>query len=160
VKTSEWKGALSVMHVASGLFLTVSGGNRELSGNSLAAGSSYAGPDLSYWHLIGGLSVNHFGFGRTVLFGEYGEASGGLAQASYLGVMTGHDTVSDNDITYWGLGVTQHIDAASLELFIAYKNFSVDAHGFTGGFAVLNTGSAAGGAADFSTVLTGMRINF
>jgi hypothetical protein len=106
------------------------------------------------------VSQNWFGFGRTTLFAEYGEASGGLAQAAYLGVMTGHDAVSDNDITYWGLGVTQHIDAAAMEIFAAYKNYSLDAHGFTGGSAVLNTGSAAGGTADFSAVIVGTRINF
>jgi hypothetical protein len=161
VKTSEWKGALSVLHVASGLFLTGSAGTRELSGTSTGvAGSAYAGPDLNYWHLIGGISQNFFGIGRTVLFGEYGESSGGLAQAAYLGIMASHDITSDNDFTYWGLGITQNIDAASMEVFVTYKNFSLDAHGFTGGADVLNTGSAAGGASDMSTVMVGTRINF
>jgi hypothetical protein len=160
VKTSEWKGALSIMHVATGLFVTGSGGSRELDGVSTVAGTAYAGPDLTYWHLIGGISQNFFGIGRTVLFGEYGESRGGLAQAAFLGVMAGHDTVTDNTVTYWGLGVTQNIDAAAMELFIAYKNFSLDATGFTGGFSVLNNGNAAGGASDFQTVIVGTRINF
>jgi hypothetical protein len=47
-----------------------------------------------------------------------------------------------------------------MEVFLAYKNYSLDASGFTGGFTVLNTGSAAGGAADFSAVIVGTRVNF
>jgi len=157
LKSTEWKGAISVMHVASGLFTTFSAGRRELEGSRTpAAGTAYVGPDLEYWHVISGISQNFFGIGRTTLFSEYGESSGGLAQSSFIANSAVHDFVSDNTVTYWGLGVTQNIDAAAMEVFVAYKNYSLDATGFQGGFGVLNNG----GAADFSTVIGGMRINF
>ncbi|HRD78085.1 MAG TPA: porin [Hyphomicrobiaceae bacterium] len=153
--SEEIKGALSVMHVATGLFATFSAGNREVSGG-LPAPGAYVGPDVRYWHLTGGISNNFTGIGRTVLFGEYGEHKGGLAQSAFFASTTTHDSVSDSKVTVWGLGITQHVDAAAMELFIAYKNFSLDATGFNAANAHLN----GGGAADFSMVLVGTRINF
>jgi hypothetical protein len=58
----------------------------------------------------------------------------------------------------WGVGITQHIDSAAMEIFATYKNFSLEADGFTGANASLNKG--ADGVADFQTVIVGTRINF
>ena len=154
-KTTDIKGAISVMHVATGLFATFSAGNREIEGGRPLPGV-YTGPDLRYWHVIAGISNNFTGIGRTVLFGEYGEHKGGLAQSAHFGLVTAHDLVSDSKVTAWGIGVTQHVDAAAMELFITYKHFELDATGFTGANAFLNNG----GAADFSMVIVGTRINF
>ncbi|HRD78556.1 MAG TPA: porin [Hyphomicrobiaceae bacterium] len=172
--SEEIKGALSVLHLSTGLFATISAGKRELSGGSprpLTGGgpgfefATNPTPDLTYWHLIAGISSNHFGIGRTVLFGEYGEHKGGLAQSQFMSNTGGcnpttgtllHDCTSNSKVTYWGLGVTQHIDAAAMELFLTYKNYSLDASGFAAGNAHLNNG----GAADFSAVIIGTRINF
>ena len=34
--------------------------------------------------------------------------------------------IVDSDSEVWGLGVVQHIDAASMELFLSYRNYSAE----------------------------------
>jgi len=143
-KTNDLKGSASILHVSSGLFLTGAAGSRELD----AAG--YVGPDLKWWYLSGGISQNFFGVGKTVLFGEYIESEGGLEQASFIssGVMGEWD---DTKVTQWGIGITQHLDAAAMELFLTYKNYQFD--GFSSATGIKE-------AADFQAVIAGTKINF
>jgi hypothetical protein len=187
VKASDIKGSASVLHVPTGLFLSGAGGVRELDGSQSAAnpGEKYSGPDLTWWYLSGGISQNFFGIGSTVLFGEYLESKGGLEQAAFLsntrntgvaaaggiagpaaGTVTdslGYSSntpgaTSSSTVNMWGLGITQHIDAAAMELFATYKNYSLEATGFTGTNASLNKG--VNGVSDFQTVIVGTRISF
>jgi len=164
VKSSEIKGSASILHVPTGLFVSAAGGQRELDG---VAGGPYVGPDLRWWYVSGGISQNFFGVGRTVLFGEYLDSRGGLEQTQFLtgtaaSDASGYDPntvfASGSTTNMWGVGITQHIDAAAMELFATYKNYSLDANGFTGANASLNSG--ANGVADFQTVIVGTRINF
>ncbi|MGE0768350.1 MAG: porin [Hyphomicrobiaceae bacterium] len=178
VKSSDIKGSASILHVPTGLFVTGAGGIRKLDGENSPGNAltSYDGPDLGWWYVSGGISQNFFGVGKTVLFGEYLESKGGLEQAAFLGNTTNTSVTggvtnstgyvsntlatgsSSSTVNMWGVGITQHIDAAAMELFATYKNFSLDASGFTGTNASLNNG--ANGVADFQTVIVGTRINF
>ena len=95
--------------------------------------------EANFWYVAAGVRKNFFGFGDTVLFGEYGNhndfvKSVNLALAS--------------DVTNWGIGVNQYIDAAAMEVFLVYKNFSADL--------------SAGGQEiqDFNAVIGGARVNF
>ncbi len=167
VKSTDIKGSASILHVATGLFVSGAAGQRELEGSFgiPAAATAYAGPDLTWWYLSGGISQNFFGIGRTVLFGEYLNSEGGLEQSAFLStannnylfneVQTGTST---SEVNMWGIGITQHVDAAAMEIFATYKNYSLEATGFTGAAASLN--SNAGGVSDFQTVIVGTRINF
>lgn len=139
-KVSEIKGSASVLHVASGLFLTGAAGQRELDGSGTAGV-----PDAQFWYLAGGIRKNFFGFGDTVLFGEYAEHKGGLAQATFFNAAVAHP--GDSKVTNWGLGVNQYIDAAAMEVYLTYKNFELDAPGFVP-------------LEDFQAVIGGARINF
>ncbi len=160
VKVTDLKGSSSVLHVATGLFLTSAWGQREIDGGS--PGIAYNGQDLKFWYLSGGLRRNFFGIGDTVLFAEYSESKGGLAQANFLGTSSGCGTAAlgfndcSSKVTHWGLGVTQYIDAAAMEVFATYKNYEIDAVGFGAANATLNNG----GANDISVFVIGSRINF
>jgi len=145
-KTSDLKGSASILHVASGLFLTGAAGNRELD----AVG--YVGPDLKWWYLSGGISQNFFGVGKTVLYGEYIESEGGLEQANFISAGVMGDWF-DSKVTQWGVGITQHLDAAAMELFLAYKNYQFDGYYDYGAGGVKE-------AADFQAVIAGTKINF
>ncbi len=164
VKSTEVKGSLSLMHVPSGLFVTGSAGNRELEGTSGGTpATAYAGPDLRYWHLAGGVSQNFFGIGKTVLFGEYGEHKGGLAQTSFLGASTGtvqcaNATGCDSTVNNWGVGLVQYVDAAALELFATYKVFSLETNSFAAANGSLNSGRD--GVSDIQLFMVGTKINF
>jgi len=166
VKSKELKGSASVLHVPTGLFLTGAMGRRELSGDvtgGTAIGTNpYAGPDNRFWWLSGGIAKNHFGIGNTVLYGEYGEHKGGLAQVAAISVGTtaanasGLSLTEDNKVTQWGLGIVQNIDAAAMEVFLAYKNYKLDYAG--------SLGTTAAGVNnnfnDLSMVIVGTRIQF
>ena len=90
VKVTDFKGAASVLHVPTGLFLTGACGSRELDGIDVPAAARYTGPDLTFWYIRRCLRKNFFGIGNTVLFAEYGETEGGLAQANFLGTSSAH----------------------------------------------------------------------
>jgi Gram-negative porin len=164
VKVTDLKGSASILHVGTGLFLTGAGGRREIEGSfTTNPAVTYSGPDLTFWYLAGGISQNFFGIGKTVLFGEYSVSKGGLEQGAFLATTTGYNTneggaKTSSEVTHWGLGVTQHVDAAAMEVFATYKNYSLDATGFTGANVTLNKGSS--GVSDIQAVIVGTRINF
>ncbi len=122
-KRSQLKGSASVLHVSTGLFANFAAGTTE---------EDVSGDEGDFWHLTVGLARNHFGIGNTVLFGEYGEHKG-IGQVG--------------TVTNWGIGVNQHINAANMEIFLTYKNFSYD-------------GSDITDANDLSIVLGGARVKF
>ena len=127
------------------------------------AAGQYNGPDLVYWHIAGGISQNFFGIGKTVFFGEYGEHKGGMAQSQFLNVVGSAtsgptwNTAADSTVTNWGLGLVQYVDAAAMELFATYKNYSFEGTGFLNTVnATLNTG----GVSDMQILMVGTKINF
>jgi hypothetical protein len=158
-KSSDLKGSASILHVPTGLFLTGAGGTREVSGDRLAGDrtSRYTGPDLKWWHLSGGVNKNFFGIGNTVLFGEYTQSEGGLEQSTFL---AGNAPAwANSDMTQWGLGINQYIDAAATEVFLTYKSFELDAM-YAGSGTGANAINAGRQSSEFSTVIAGMRVNF
>jgi predicted porin len=100
-------GSLSVLHVKSGLFATGFAGQRSF---------DYAGAvqdyDSTNWGVRAGVAKNWTGLGNTVVFGEYNF----------------FDNVKNNgkEAEVWGVGVIQNIDAAAMELFLSYKNYSTN----------------------------------
>jgi hypothetical protein len=163
VKSSDIKGSASILHVPSGLFVSGAGGQRQVEGTGDAP---YVGPDLRWWYISGGLSKNFFGVGKTVLFGEYLDSRGGLEQAQFMagtsdtntGYLPNTGLTSSSQANMWGVGITQHIDSAAMEIFATYKNFSLESDGFTGANFDLRDG--VDGVANFQTVIVGTRINF
>lgn len=117
-------GSASLLHLPSGLFVSASAGQRT---NRLVDGSEF---DEDTWSVRGGLSKDWFGIGKTVLYGEYHSWQ------------NGNNTGIDADI--WGVGVVQNIDAAAMELFLAYKNYSIN----------------QAGTEDINLVIIGSRIKF
>jgi hypothetical protein len=107
-----WLGSASVLHVGTGLFLTGAAGSREVDNSPTPV------TDANFWYLAGGIARNWTGLGNTVLFAEFSEHNDFLNQA--------FATVTSSDVTHWGIGVTQYVDAAAMEVFLVYKNFSLD----------------------------------
>jgi predicted porin len=92
-------GSLSILHVATGLFISGTGASIE---------SDIS--ETNYWSVRGGIAKNWFGIGNTVLYGEYHNA----------------ETTAVGTAETVGGGIVQNIDAASMELFLAYKHISTD----------------------------------
>jgi hypothetical protein len=160
LKAAELKGSASILHVASGLFLTGAWGNREWSGQQLP-GVNDNSKDTSFWYLSGGVARNFTGMGNTVIFGEYAEYDNGASNYVISGFQAPR---SSTTVTMWGVGVTQYIDNAAMELFATYKNFDLDIQrgfaltGFTQGPP--SAGVVMGAPKDLSVFMIGARMNF
>ncbi len=117
-KSTDLKGAFSIIHTPTGLFVTTSAGRREVENLQLDTGGATFNRDGNYWHIAAGVSRNFFGIGLTTLYGEYGNHSDMLA--------TLNTTIASSDATNWGLGINQTVDAAAMDVFLAYKHFEGD----------------------------------
>ncbi len=143
-------GAVSVMHVQSGLFVTASGAQRE-TGFSISGGaSSISAKDSQMWHVIAGIQRNWTGLGATTLYGEYHEAKDmvGFSTVNLAGI----DISSKANVM--GFGVVQAVDAAALDVWASYKQYSGDID------LTSNIGSGSLGVSDFSTVMAGVKLSF
>jgi len=169
-EVKAWGAGLSVLHVPSGLFAQ---------GHYLAADFSGTGStaywaqvankkDANQWLIQAGITKNWFGFGNTALFGEYSKntdwgAGNGPAGRSFASPVVGNGTtgvsingVTDTDMTVYGAGITQNIDAAATELYLNWRHFSADIN-CTGGTGCVN-GKAQ--TEDFDAVIGGARVKF
>jgi hypothetical protein len=161
-EVKAWGAGLSVLHVPSGLFAQ---GHYMAAEFSCGAGvSGYWGQtvdcksDAKQWLIQAGITKNWFGLGNTAIFGEYSKSTDwGAAKGAGrdFGVSTIPGAVAVNDVTsteltVWGIGITQNIDAAATELYLNYRHFSAD---ITAGGAGLPT-------EDFDAVIGGARVKF
>ena len=80
---------------------------------------------------------------------------------SGLGLMGARGVVVDSEMTWWGLGAVQTIDAAAMDLYIGYRRYSADA--IMGNSTVPAAGVAVqipGGLEDIWYIQAGARIQF
>jgi hypothetical protein len=135
-----YAGALSLMHVPSGLFaqghytkLTVK------AQNSLITGGFDPGKDAHRWDIQAGIAKNWFGLGNTVVYGEYGKHdnfkfSGDLYDCNGTttpGVgggtcnsLAAPTNLKGDELKFWGIGFVQNIDAAATELYVDWRRYS------------------------------------
>jgi hypothetical protein len=137
---SQVKGSASVLHVASGLFLTgayVRQYNDHLPGNQ---------PDTTLLYLQGGISKNWTGLGNTTVYGEWAEVQDALKATLTVGAdgQAAFGAVSAlGDANMWGIGINQAIDAAAMDVYLGYRSYSADA-----------------ASEDFTAVMGGARLKF
>ncbi|WP_072384929.1 porin [Hyphomicrobium sp. CS1BSMeth3] len=154
-------GALSVRHMPTGLFFTGAFGDRDYENTQTTVGG-VAGTardfSASFFYLSGGVARNFFGIGDTVMYGEYSEWKGASQDTGITTVSgpTGAGNVSaaglsGDKLTHWGVGIVQNVDAAAMEFWLAYKNYSLDSAQFN---------ATVGGAEDLHMFTAGTRIRF
>lgn len=134
-------------HISSGLFLYGAYG-KEWNDNTYAIAAITANqPSGDVWYLKAGLRQKWTSFGQTVLYGEYGERNDMFHPA--LSAFQ----VSGSNLTQWGLGAVQDLDAAAMSLWVNYKNYdpSFSGPGVPGVFDNLD---------DISVVTAGALISF
>ncbi len=169
-EVKAWGAGLSVLHVPSGLFAQGHYMAADFSGTGSTAywGQTTTGipvglqkKDANQWLIQAGITKNWFGFGNTALFGEYskstdwGAADGAgrnfAAPVGGFGATTvAVNNVTATDLTVWGLGITQNIDAAATELYLNYRHFSAD----------ITAGGSKVPTEDFDAVIGGARVKF
>lgn len=140
----HWLTSGSLMHVASGLFVAGTWTQYEYRGENpheifdLDLGRNR--PDTHLWWVNGGIQKNWTGWGATTFYGEYGHVEDGMTglianQAAVPGPGTllsglaplgANGVVVDSDMDWWGVGTVQKIDAAAMDLYLAYRQYSAD----------------------------------
>jgi predicted porin len=116
VDCNHWVAGASIMHVATGLF--VSGGYVDFTDNNRGAGIQSSD---EAWYVQGGIEQKFFALGKTTLFGEYGEQENGL-----INFLAG---TSGPTMSFWGLGLVQNVEAAAMDLYLFYRNLSSEVEG-------------------------------
>ena len=140
----KFVGSASILHMPTGLFLSAAAGQM----NNLATTLWPEGDTNKYFYVKSGLQRNLTGFGDTVFYGEYYQIQKDVVEANCPACWTpGVDATS----SMWGVGVVQHIDAAAMELYAAYRFY--DAPNGSSAFAPAVRG-------DFNMGQVGMRIRF
>ncbi|MBN8911223.1 MAG: hypothetical protein J0H65_04020 [Rhizobiales bacterium] len=134
-----------LQHVQSGLFLYGAYG-KEDNDNILATQAlTDAQPSGDVWYVKAGIRQKWTPLGATVLYGEYSERNDMYhPDLSSFGV-------TGSNLTQWGLGVVQEIDAAAMSLWLTYKNYDAS---FENGPAAIT------GLDDIDVVAAGAMISF
>jgi hypothetical protein len=105
-----------IQHVPTGLFLYGAYGK-----DYNYAVSQYSGKkDGDNFYLKAGIRQKWSPLGHTVLFGEYGENNDKQSIALW------NSGITSSNLSQWGLGVVQEIDAAAMSVWFVYRNFSAD----------------------------------
>jgi hypothetical protein len=103
---------------------------------------------------------------RATVYGEWGRFDRGtvglLANTAFPGLGPGADggfaasaVVIDSDVVWWGAGLVQTIDAATMDLYVAYRQYEAKA---TIGGGPAN--QIPGGLNDIWFIQAGARIRF
>ena len=60
-------------------------------------------------------------YGATVVYGEYGKNEDKFSNAQWVAGVTG------SELTQWGVGLVQEIDAAAMSLYLNYRHYEANA---------------------------------
>lgn len=115
----EVVGSFSAIHEPTGLFLTVAGGGRNWS-ETPVAGVELLGE--KYFYIKSGLLRRWFALGDTSIYGEYYR----IWNVGFEFGSAAIDPLFDEKAQMFGIGVVQHIDAAAMELYLAYRHYTAD----------------------------------
>jgi hypothetical protein len=130
-----------LQHLATGLFLHAAYGEEDNNDNAILSGLTE--PDTHQWYVKGGIRRQWSSLGHTIVYGEYTDYIDQLSPTALKAGATG------SEFTRWGFGAVQEIDAASMSLWLKYREHQVDI-----------SGPGLGGIEDFWYVSTGALINF
>lgn len=142
----------SVMHVPTGLYLFGSYGfvkddNRRLLFDLQTDGQVRDVDDRDqFWYVQAGIEKNFIGLGKTTVYGEYFQSdTGGSLDAGDvrdIGIffprrdfsfgpvsrtVDEHGFITSSSVDVWGFGIVQQIDAAAMDFYLGFRNYSGDA---------------------------------
>jgi hypothetical protein len=180
VDCEAWQASASILHVPSGLYL--SGGGAQINDNNLqiyanlistnvaAGGPRQFDGNHSMWWIQGGWQAKLNPLGSTIFWTQYQNYDTGFGVAASVGQTVGAGDVinplgatafiSGSQTSIWSLGVTQNIDAAAMQLYLGYHNYSVDAVLLSQSATATNQRSRSNPIDDMSLVYTGATIRF
>jgi predicted porin len=146
VDCENWGVGASIMHVATGLF--VSGSYAEFTDNLRNVAPGVASDDTDRnWLIMAGIERKWNSLGKTTIYGAYYEGENNSGFANNGGAL-GFDQAG---MQMWSIGLNQQVSAAAMDLYLAYFNASAD---------VSNAGVSTATGDDLQAVVTGAKIRF
>jgi hypothetical protein len=139
-------GSASLLHVPSGLFLSVAASHTWFDERpvTLALPLTFGGNEFDTYYVKGGWLANIVPVGQTSFYGEYyAQTYNPTTDAGQSIFFPGGSYTSH----MWGVGIVQHIDAAAMEVYAAYRFYDTPTVG-------------ADNYGDFHMGQVGMRIKF
>ncbi len=110
-----YQAAFSIMHTPTGLFFVANGGIEEVS----VAGH----PDGEEFYLKAGIRTRMNSLGATVFYGEYGKSDDAYAVGQDdNGAALGGNLLTGSEMTRYGVGIVQEIDAASMSVWAKWRH--------------------------------------
>lgn len=151
-------GSASILHQKSGLNATIAAGHRQFDATALDNDGVLRTPEDAkfIYAKLGWIANGITSLGPTAFYGEYGRYENFLTVtdddtiATSLGVGAG-EIITGSERDVWGLGVVQHIDAAAMQIYLAYRHHEADIDLSVAGAADVDS---------FDTVVTGAKIAF
>lgn len=157
-------GSFALLHEPSGLNALIAAGRQSFDTAALDGDGVFRTPaDATFIYAKLGWIANFTSLGHTAFFGEYGRFEDFASAGADVGLIQQLDStggaairLTGNEVTVWGLGVVQRVEAADMDIYVAYRHREAD-------FDLVN---AAGGAVasnnleDLHTVLVGSDIRF
>ena len=109
--------SLSAMHVPTGVFA-------QGYYNTYVRGDGATATNAAHqWMVQAGISKNWFGIGATAPYAEYGIANNGMNAFLLPTALPGATGIPASKVAMLGLGVTQNIDAAAMQIYGGYRTF-------------------------------------
>ncbi len=145
VDCNNFGGSVSIMHEATGLFVSAGAGVKEdklVDDVAVFAGTD-ADDQQTFWGMQAGIEKKFFPLGKTTVFGEYYDYEGGASNRTVATTDTALNSLGvtaavwETGLEAYGLGVAQGIDAAAMVLYLHYRHVEADLtlRGIGGGVA-------------------------
>ncbi len=138
-------GSISVMHEATGLYANFGAGvlTDDLIDQSTRFAGTGADDESTFWAVEAGIEQKWCSIGKTTLFGQYYENEGGANARRTLAdgdaanpfngtVLAGTARIFDTELTSYGAGVVQGIDAAAMHVYLYYRHYEADLTALSG----------------------------
>ena len=129
----------SVMHVATGLYVSGSWGRIEDNNRKQLyanAGSAITVDDTDeHWYVQAGIEQKFFALGKTTIYGEYGNYQTGAGLDATGSPNLAFAAINDNgiaqalfgsEVTVWGFGFVQNVEAAAMDFYVNFRHFEAD----------------------------------
>ena len=110
----------SIMHVPTGLFVNGYYGWRR--DDNSAAAVALADHTSTRWGVMGGIEQKFMPLGKTTIYGEYAQWSVGTNN-TFTGAL-GVNGAAGSDMSMWGVGINQNIEAAAMDIYLQYRNYN------------------------------------
>jgi hypothetical protein len=128
-------------HIATGLFLHAAYGAEDNHGVETLAG--FTEPNSHQWYVKSGIRRQWLPLGHTVIYAEYGAYIDQMSPAALAAGAT------SSEFERFGAGLVQEVDAASMSLWVKYREHHADVEG-----------TSLGDIDEFRYVSTGALISF